>query len=183
MRAVNHRRRVIEGRLSKTKPLERLLKRRPIPTVFGPAGELFIVDCHHFALALWQAQVDWAYLRIIDDASTLKATAFWRHMEAKGWFYPFDEIGRPIAPAELPIWLHALRHDPYRDLAWAVREAGGFEKVTTPFSEFRWANFFREHISLATVRRDHNAAIGKALKLCRSKAAAALPGHIVNLTH
>jgi hypothetical protein len=179
MRAVTYKRRRIEERYGRKK-LERVLSDRPIPTVRGPGGCLFIIDNHHFGLALWQAEVRTAFAQIIDDCSHLNPLTFYRRMEAKGRLYPFDERGERVAPSRLPTWLHALRHDPYRDLAWSVREAGGFRKVKVPYTEFLWADHFREHIPLSLVRRDYNASIARALKLASSPNARCLPGWIAN---
>ena len=178
MRAVTFKRRKFESRVTHRKQARKVLSDKPIPTVRGPGGELFMIDNHHFGLALWQAEVDRAYARIIDDRSGLDVDQFWRSMEADGCLYPYDEDGRRIDPSRLPIWLHALRHDPYRDLAWAVREAGGFRKVRRPFAEFHWANYFRGHIALSTVRRNHEMAVRRALKICRLPGAAQLPGYL-----
>jgi hypothetical protein len=178
MRAVTWKRRKLEARVGKGKPIDKILSGRPLPAVRGPGRELYIVDNHHFGLALWQAEVESVYARVIEDCSALAPQSFWRHMEGAGRLYPFDENGERISPSRLPTWLHALRHDPFRDLAWQVREAGGFAKVATPFAEFRWATFFRHHISLATVRRNHEACVRKAMKLCRAREAAHLPGYI-----
>ncbi len=174
MRAVKWKRRKLEARTAKR--FQKVLTAKPIPTVRGPGGELFMVDHHHFGLALWQSGVESAYVRLIDDASDLDAVAFWRHMETTGRLYLFDEDGHRVPPTCLPTWLHALRHDPYRDIAWTVREAGGFAKAPEPYAEFRWANFFRERIDISTVRRNYDTAVDKAMRLSRSKAASHLPG-------
>ncbi len=176
MRSVKHKRRRLEGRGAKA--IAKLLNGRPIPAVRGPGDELYIIDNHHFGLALWHAEVESAFARVIDDKSSLSPISFWRQMEAEGRLYPFDEEGRRVEPSSLPQGLHELRHDPYRDLAWEVREAGGFIKARIAYAEFQWANFFRDHIRQGIVRRNHDAAIEKALKLCRSHEAASLPGYI-----
>ncbi len=41
-----------------------------------------------------------------------------------------------------------LAFDPYRSLAWIVRDRHGYLKTDAPFSEFKWANFFRNCILL-----------------------------------
>ena len=97
-------------------------------------------------------------------------------MEAEGCLYPFDEEGRRIKPSRLPARLAGLRADPYRDLAWSVREAGGYDKGTRPYSEFAWADYFREQISERAIDRDYDAAVAKAVQLARRKDAAGLPG-------
>ena len=178
MRAVTYKRRKLEDLAGSRKRFWKLLGKRPIPAVRGPGGDLFIVDHHHFGLALWQAEVDAVYTRIVDDLSALDGAEFWSHMESQGRLYPFDENGERVTPSCLPTWLYALRHDPYRDLAWEVREAGGFAKVATPFVEFRWADFVRTRISQSVIRRDWEDAAVLALKLCRSRAAADLPGYL-----
>lgn len=146
MRSVTRKQRKVENRAGKRKKIEKLLCKRPIPAVRGPDGALFIVDHHHFGLALCLAQVKTAYVHVIDDISQLSRHAFWQRMEAEGRLYPYDEFGRRIPPSLLPTSLHALRHDPFRDLAWEVREAEGFDKAPEPYAEFHWANFFREQI-------------------------------------
>lgn len=178
MRAVVSKRRKFESRASKRKRMEKVIAERPIPAVRGPGGELFIIDHHHFGLALWQADVEHAYARVIGDLSNLSPTTFWRRMEFEGRLYPFDEEGRRVRPALLPTCLHGMRHDTFRDLAWSVREAGGFRKSPVPYAEFAWANFFRTRITSGAVERNRDAAVEKALLLCRGRLAADLPGYI-----
>jgi hypothetical protein len=146
--------------------------------VRGPGGRLYIVDRHHLGVALWQAEVERAYVRIIDDLSRLAPRAFWHHMEAAGWVYPFDERGERVSLSDLPARLDALRSDLYRDLAWSVRVAGGFVKSPEPFAEFRWAEFFRANLARRALREDYEAAVKSAHRLARSKEAKALPGYI-----
>lgn len=178
MRSVKCKRRKIEDRVDQRKRLQKTLTRRPIPVVRGAGEELFMVDHHHFGLALWQAEVETAYVRVIEDISSLGEAAFWRQMEADGRVYPYDEEGRRIRPEHLPHRLHGLRDDPFRDLAWEVREAGGYQKTRIPYAEFQWANLFREHIKLASARRRTASAFERAMRLCRSREAAGLPGYL-----
>ncbi len=183
MRAVAWKRRKVERRAGRSKQIERFLGARPIPSVVGPEGALYMIDSHHLGLALWQAEVEKAYVSIIDDLSRLPKAQFWRRMEASGRLYPFDEEGRRVRPSRLPGALHALREDPFRDLAWSVREAGGFAKSPVPFAEFRWAEFFRAHLSERTLRRDYERAVARALKLSRCPEARGLPGYVHNGSH
>ena len=177
MRAVAKKRARVEQRASESKRLEKFLGKRPIPSVLGPGGELFMIDHHHLGLALWQAEVESAFVFIIEDLSVLPVAAFWREMEAKGRLYPFDEAGRRIRPSRLPVRLGGLRADPYRDLAWSVREAGGYDKVARPYSEFEWADYFRGRITEAALARDYDAAVQRAVRLARKKTASRLPGY------
>ncbi|MDX2157590.1 MAG: ParB/Srx family N-terminal domain-containing protein [Hyphomicrobiaceae bacterium] len=177
MRTVTQKRLKLESVAGRRKRVQKLLEKRSIPVVLGPGGEPFLVDHHHFGLALWQAGIETTYARIIADLTHMAPTAFWRQMETEGRLYPFDENGERVAPGRLPTWLHALRHDTYRDMAAEVRDAGGFAKVAEPYAEFRWADFFRARIPLAAVRRGYEAALAEAVALCRSRDAAHLPGY------
>jgi hypothetical protein len=178
MRAVAVKRRKIEKRLETPSRIATFLAGKPIPSVRGPGGHLFMIDHHHLGLALWQAEVETAYVYVIEDLSVMPVAAFWSRMEADGRVYPFDAEGRRIKPTRLPSRLNALREDSFRDLAWSVREAGGFAKSRLPFAEFQWADYFRVHVSERLVKRDYDAAVARALKLARAKAACELPGYL-----
>jgi hypothetical protein len=98
-------------------------------------------------------------------------------MYVSHWVHLFDQFGRGgYKPEQLPLDIRGLADDPYRGLAWAVREAGGFSKVFIPFSEFKWANYFRTHVNIDDVRYNFKRALKKAMKLCKHEAAASLPG-------
>ena len=63
--------------------------------------------------------------------------------------YLFDKAGGgPQQPKALPAHVKDLGFDSYRSLAWIVREHHGYMKNDAPFSEFKWANFFRTQILL-----------------------------------
>jgi len=175
MRAVAVKRRKLEIRLRNSN-IENYLSDRPIPAVRGPAGQLYIIDSHHLGLALWQAEVREAYVQVIDDLSGLSQDDFWNRMEAAGRLYLFDEKGQRINPSQLPMRLHALRDDPYRDLAQSLRQEGGFKKNRAPYSEFCWANFLRTRIASRIVKADYAAAVRQAIALARAPEAANLPG-------
>lgn len=178
MRSVARKRRRIERRVAKGRRVEKILRARPIPTVLGPRGRLYLIDCHHFGLALCHAEFEAAYAHIVEDLSYLTMSEFWAQMDAQGYLHPYDAEGRRISPSRLPKGLHDLEHDPFRDLAWEVREAGGFRKSRIPFAEFHWANYFRERLSLSALRRDLDGTMSKAMKLARHKEAVDLPGYI-----
>lgn len=175
MRSVANKRRKVERRASR---LDKFLDNRPIPSVRGPGGDLFMIDHHHLGLALWQAEVECAYVCVIEDLSVLPVAMFWQSMEASGRLHPFDNQGRRISPSRLPARLSGLDDDPYRDLAWSVRQEGGFTKTGEPYCEFVWADFFRDRLSRRLLRRDFEAAIKSAVRLARSPDAAHLPGFV-----
>lgn len=178
MWAVAAKRKRLEVRKAKGEKLDQFLRSRPIPTVRGPRNLLYIVDHHHLTLAVMQSGVATMFAAIIKDLSNVPAERFWSEMIAEGLAYPFDEFGDRIPLSRIPKSMVALKADPYRDLAWSVREAGGFEKCWTKYSEFRWANFFRTSIDPRVVERDYGRAVSIALRLARSSSAAHLPGFL-----
>jgi hypothetical protein len=178
MRAVAAKREKVERRAKSRRKLRRFLENRPVPAILGPGDGLFIIDHHHLSLALWQSEVDEAFVTLVGDLSHLSRHRFLHRMSGLGLLHAYDTHGRPICPTELPETLGALRSDPFRDLAWSVREAGGFAKIAEPYAEFRWANFFRTRIPRSSVRRDFDFAHDRAMWLARSRAAAHMPGYV-----
>jgi len=178
MRAVAAKREKVEDRSRKRKKLARFLASRPIPAVLGPDAGYYIVDHHHLSLALLQSEVEEAFVHVIGDMSSMTFATFWRQMSRTGWLHPFDECGRRIRPHALPASLTELGHDPYRDLAWSVRKAGGFAKSPAPYAEFRWAQFYRSNIAGELIDRDYKAAFARAWKLTMSEDARHLPGYV-----
>jgi hypothetical protein len=179
MRQVEAKRLKIERRAGSTRRLRRYVEKRPVPAVLGPDEEFYIVDHHHLSLALWQSDVDEVLVRIIGDLSDLPKGTFLRAMASFGWLHPYDAQGRRISPTQLPTALDKLRPDLYRDLAWSVRQAGGFVKSEIPFSEFAWANFFRRRIPTAEVSRDFDRAHAHAMRLALTPDARHLPGSLL----
>lgn len=178
MRAVAAKREKVERRTKSRRKLRRYLEERPVPAVLGPDDDLFIIDHHHLSLALWQSDVEEAFVTVVSDLSHLLRDRFLRRMTSLGMLHAFDAHGRSICPTRLPETLGALRNDPFRDLAWSVREARGFAKTAAPYAEFRWANFFRNRVPRSTVMRDFDLAHDRAMWLARSRKAAQLPGYI-----
>lgn len=178
MRAVAAKREKVERRVRSRRKLRRFLEDRPIPAVRGPGDDLFIIDHHHLSLALLKSDVDEAFVNVVGDLSHLPHKRFLRRMAILGLLHAYDAHGRPVCPTKLPETLDELRCDPYRDLAWSVREAGGFAKTGKPYAEFRWADFFRTRIPRSTVRRDFDYAHDRAMWLARSREALRMPGYI-----
>jgi hypothetical protein len=178
MRAVAAKRQKVERRADCQKAITRYLEKRPIPAVRGPDNGYFIVDHHHLSMALHQSEVTEAFVRVIGDLSRMPRADFWRHMAARGCLHPFDQNGERIHPSALPSAIRHLKRDAHRDLAWSVREAGGFVKSDLPYAEFRWAQFFRSRIPRTSVTRDFEHAHDRAMMLARSEAASHLPGFV-----
>jgi len=96
-----------------------------------------------------------------------------------------------------------MKFDPYRSLAWIMREHHGYLKSNAPFSEFRWADFFRKRVLVdkdvlagkssfddfaftvdeqgrLELTGDGEEVFEEAMNLVRSSEAHGLPGYIGN---
>lgn len=146
------------------------------PGVLGPQGAVYIVDHHHFGLAMLEEGVDAVPVIVQRDFSWLAPDTFWRTMEFNRWAHPYDERGRRREYAAIPAGLSELRDDPYRTLAARVREAGGCAKDTTPYAEFLWADFFRARLKSAPVGKGGDKLLQRALELAHARDAGYLPG-------
>lgn len=146
------------------------------PAVYGPGDKYYIVDHHHFGLALLEEDVKTVSLMLLKDLSWLELSKFWNVMDHHQWVHPYDRHGVRCAFDAVPGRLEQLHDDPYRSLAGEVREAGGFSKDVTPFSEFIWADFFRDCIELKLIDSDFSAALRRAKKIAGSQQARYLPG-------
>ena len=146
------------------------------PVVRGPAGIVYLIDRHHLVRAVKEEGVHEVLIRSIANFTALRPDDFWRALDAKGWCHPYDTEGRRRAFGEIPAAIEALRDDPFRSLASALRRAGGFAKKSTPFSEFAWADFLRRRISSDAIATDFEGALAHALVLARTPAARDLPG-------
>jgi hypothetical protein len=127
---------------------------RPVPVVVKEE-KFYLVDHHHMVRALHDALHEelgkelCVLVEVLFNATTLHELYFWKTMHARNWVYLFDqEGGGPQPPKTLPAHVKDLKFDPYRSLAWIVREHHGYLKNTVPFSEFKWASFFRTRILL-----------------------------------
>jgi hypothetical protein len=157
---------------------ERYFRGKEVPVVIGPGGVPFIVDHHHLARLLLDTGLrSHVYAVVRANWSTLPGDEFWKRMRENNWVYLYDEHGAgPLSPAALPKSLAELKDDPYRSLAWLVRERGGFAKTAVPFAEFRWADFFRSKIPTPALIQ-WEIAVETAFKLAASPEASPLPGY------
>lgn len=147
-----------------------------IPVVHGPRDKFYVIDHHHLAKALSEEGVDGVLTTTLADLRHLSKTAFWAFMDDRGWCRPYDENGVRRDYADMPKDLEDLRDDPYRSLAGELRRLGGYAKDTTPFSEFIWADFYREKLTPKALDKDFDGALAQALKLARTPEASYLPG-------
>ena len=130
------------------------LRVRPIPIVIR-SKKFYLVDHHHLVRALYDVEHGsrgkniCVYVKVLANANTLEDVYFWKTMHEQNFVYLFDQSGGgPQQPATLPAHIKDLNFDPYRSLAWVVGEHHGYSKNNAPFSEFKWANFFRTRILL-----------------------------------
>jgi hypothetical protein len=149
---------------------------RLIPVVLGPDSRRYLIDRHHFARALHDEETGETPITIVEDLSALEPDAFWAELDNRGWMHPFDDAGRRRGYNEIPRSVCGLVDDPFRSLAGALRRMGGYTKIKTPFSEFRWANFLRQRIDRLTVEREFDHALALAMKIAGSREASPLPG-------
>jgi hypothetical protein len=174
MREVNAKRK--HWRREKKNKAGEFLGKHMIPVVLGPKGRYYVIDHHHLARALHEEGVGDVLCTVVHNFGTLDRETFWFNLDNRGLMHPFDDAGRRRGYKDVPDSVAKLIDDPYRSLAGELRRAGGFAKDTTPFSEFLWADFFRDRIKRKTVENDFAHAMEKALQLAKSEDANYLPG-------
>src|SRR6516164_1204257 len=155
---------------------QEFLEAHAIPAVWGPDGKLYVTDHHHLGRACSEAGVDTGFFLVEEDFSKVPIAQFWPKMAAAKWVHPIDQTGKPQPFEEIPGHLEKLLDDPYRSLAGYVRNAGGFDKTPTAFSEFLWADFFRPRVLIGPTPQEFNKSVDSAVKLASSPEAAHLPG-------
>lgn len=154
----------------------RYLGERMIPAVIGPDQHPWIVDHHHLALALHLEGVETVLVSVLAHLDHLPKKRFFAFMDAHNWLHPYDEEGRLRPWKDIPRHVGGLVDDPYRSLAGEVREAGGFAKTPTPYSEFLWADYFRDYIRKRMLEEKYPKALERALIVSRAHDARHLPG-------
>ena len=147
-----------------------------IPAVLGPADTWWLIDHHHLALALHAEGVEQVLVSMVAKLHHLPKQRFFTFMESHNWLHLYDAEGNRGHWKDLPRHVGKLADDPYRSLAGEVRLAGGYAKSATPYTEFLWADFFRDRIRRKTVEDKFDKALTKALELARTQAASYLPG-------
>lgn len=160
--------------------LQALLKSKPIPGVIGPGNVFYIIDHHHLARALHESGIDTSHCNVLEDYSSLSKDKFWNVMSDKKWVYPYDENGKgPWPYADIPDHVESLKDDPYRSLAGAVEKKGGYNKTTTPFAEFLWADYLRTVVpNEQFIKSDFKVIVHEAFMYVHDASASSLPGYI-----
>ncbi|MBF0400035.1 MAG: ParB/Srx family N-terminal domain-containing protein [Magnetococcales bacterium] len=195
--------------------LNNYLLTHTVPVVIGNKGQFYLIDHHHLSYALWNAAGDpkrkfkakqsevAVVAQVVSNWNNITDYAFWKSLYDANWLYPFDNLGGgPMKPKQLPSHVKKLKNDPYRSLAWYVRNRYGYTKSAgnAIFAEFKWAEFFRNLVLLDNKILDDdksdattaNVMISKmtaekreeliaySLYLAKSAQAAGLPGYLGN---
>lgn len=176
MEEVNHKIQQIKS-MSKQE-LQSYIDEKVVPVVLGPEKEYYLIDHHHYAYSMHVAGHNTIKAEVVADLSNLDDTKFWTEMEKRKWTWLFLPNGTKITPKHLPKTLYKLINDPFRSLAWGVRELKGFNvEDKVPFFEFMWGNFYREYLTETLVAHDFELATKIALKLSTHDIAKNLPGY------
>ena len=167
------------SRMNRAK-LEKEVRENPLEAVRSPNKDIYIVDGHHRAMAYWLFGLRKApYVILYRFPKRASCKIFWKMMYKKHWAHPYDQSGDgPRDPVYFNQDIRGIGNDPYRSLAWLVREAGGYKKTDETFADFKWADFFRKRkLLICSYEPDFHQALPKALKLAHSKKARHLPGY------
>jgi hypothetical protein len=179
------------------------LGRKPIEVIEGPDSgrgpgyNLYIVDHHHGAAAWLLAGHPEAQCIIVDRKTSGSEQEFLANLEKDCEAGPNseptpkrnckvhleDKDGKKIAIGGLPDGLAQMGDDPYRSLAWYIRNAGGFcrsDMSSKDFAEFVWADWLRPRLNLPADWTPDNgkAAADKAMDLVTSDAAKNVSGWV-----
>jgi hypothetical protein len=164
-REVAEKRRRWRGACNTSK--QRMLQRRVVPIVRGPGANCYAVDRHHWLCALSAEGISDVPVVAVADLRDLNQAMFWSELDRRGWCRPYDAQSRRQDCSEIPTSMAALKDDPFRSLASALRRAGGYAKDETLFSEFFWADYLRGCMQAEDVDGDFDAALQEALVLSR----------------
>jgi len=147
-----------------------------IPAVTGPRDTLWLIDHHHLLRALHEEGVEQVLVSLIARLDHLPKPRFHVFMDSRNWLHPYDAEGKRQPFKDIPHHIGKLADDPYRSLAGELRRAGGYAKSPTPYTEFLWADFLRDHVKPHKLAEDFDRALAKAMLLARSQKARHLPG-------
>ena len=141
------------------------------PVVIGPGGILYLTDGHHTFTALEDSAYGpsnpTVYVNVIANFSNLTTAQFWTQMQSSNFLLPLnDGVAEPVNTATgspIPTSLTGLTSDPYRGLEYSILKnknsklftttsniggvvgsaIPGLDKVTGLYSDFIWADAYR----------------------------------------
>lgn len=160
--------------------LRKYLLKKVAPAYLAKNGRYYIVDRHHTSRALYEANLPIMKfpVEIIKDLRHLEMKDFFCYLNKINSLYLYERGQGPLDAFQLPEHIWELPDDPYRSLAWLVREEGGFKKVKVNFLEFLWANYFRNHIHLKNGSElELKKNLKRAIKMAQDSRASHLPGY------
>ena len=167
--------------LKDRKKLEKYLLKKAAPAYLAENGQYYIVDRHHTSRALYEANlpIDEFPIIVIKDLSDMKLSDLFDYLGSINGLYLYENGQGPLDPRHLPDHIWELEDDPYRSLAWLVREEGGFEKVNVNFLEFIWANYFRKKITIHSGDESElDKLLPAAIDMAHHQDASHLPGYL-----
>jgi hypothetical protein len=147
------------------------IHQRCVPVVLGPDASCYALDRHHWLCALTAEGVEDVPVVVVADLRDMDQATMWSELDRRGWCHPYDARGQRQNHCEIPASIAGLQDDPFRSLARALRDAGGYAKGLTYFSEFAWADFLRGCMRARDLDEDFDAAVKSALALTRGVAA------------
>ena len=141
---VQHRRK--DFATDSLKERRKYLKDKPVPLVHSPAAGFWMLDRHHRLRGLLEIDPSaTAFGYVALELHELEADLVLQTLQQKGWLYLYNGRGQgPQRPSSLPKNLTELEDDPYRSLAWKLKQEGIIEAAPLiPFHEFRWGALLR----------------------------------------
>lgn len=157
------------------------LRKNPIPVVLGPNNVLYIVDHHHLARAVYEADHQKVFIKIMKDWSKFDEKEFWKKMIAANYTYLHDTVTqRDYVPEDLPTHVWSMKDDPYRSLAGDLRDEDFYQKKESEFFiEFAWAealyDFYKKK-KVDVFKEKYSELLDMARDFAASDEAKNLPG-------
>ena len=133
----------------KKEDLQKYLEEKVVPVILGPNDTYFMIDRHHLVRCCWELGIPKVFVNEISDLSHLTPDEFWEVVKKAKWCYLFDQFGNgPHHESLLPQTIRTMNDDPYRSLAFFLRDEKVYNKQgnKVPFIEFYWANYLRKKI-------------------------------------
>ena len=134
---------ILQKKKVSQKYLQSFLNKKIAPVVIGPNKNIYLINYHHFARALFELKFETLWVKIIEDLSTLDEKAFWNIMELNQWALLIDKNKKLITPSELPQTVFSMPDFLFRTVSYHVHKRGGYCSVKdSPYIEFIWAIYF-----------------------------------------
>lgn len=145
--------------------IEEYLKEKQVPVILGPNNEYYMIDRHHLVRSAWESNIDEVHVELKADFSHLSYGDFWQAMKHAKWVLLQDQFGTEHDDYNLlPLSIRQMADDPYRSIAWILRETKIYSKSKQPYAEFLWANQLRIFNEIQIVEKNYDG-IEKAAKI------------------